>query len=67
MFYLSAQTSIIRDGPNRTYYLKNRAQGHKHIPVIISLGRRRVLWALLRDNRPITTSPQARTRTTTAA
>ncbi|MFE7170077.1 IS110 family transposase [Streptomyces sp. NPDC057616] len=59
VFYLSAQTSIIRDGPNRTYYLKKRAQGHKHIPAVIALARRRVdvLWALLRDNRPFSTSP----------
>ena len=69
VFYLSAQTSIIRDGPNRTYYLKKRAQGHKHIPAVIALARRRVdvLWVLLRDNRPFATSPPARTRTTTAA
>lgn len=59
VFYLSAQTSIIRDGPNRTYYLKKRAQGHKHIPAVIALARRRVdvLWALLRDNRPFSASP----------
>jgi hypothetical protein len=57
--YLSAQTSIIRDGPNRTYYLKKRAEGHKHIPAVIALARRRVdvLWALLRDNRLFTTTP----------
>ncbi|KQV99379.1 hypothetical protein ASD08_47450 [Streptomyces sp. Root369] len=69
MFYLSAQTSIIRDGPNRTYYLKKRAQGHKHIPAVIALARRRVdvLWALLRDNRPFATNPPASTRTTKAA
>ncbi|WP_276312148.1 IS110 family transposase [Streptomyces sp. V2] len=59
VFYLSAQTSIIRNGPNRTYYLKKRAEGHKHIPAVIALARRRVdvLWALLRDNRPFTTAP----------
>ncbi|WP_329441679.1 IS110 family transposase [Streptomyces canus] len=59
VFYLSAQTSIIRDGPNRTYYLKKRAEGHKHIPAIIALARRRVdvLWALLRDNRLFTLVP----------
>jgi transposase len=59
VFYLSAQTSIIRDGPNRTYYLKKRAEGHQHIPAVIALARRRVdvLWALLRDNRPFTTAP----------
>ncbi|MGW9030884.1 IS110 family transposase [Streptomyces sp. NPDC055722] len=69
VFYLSAQTSIIRDGPNRTYYLKKRAQGHKHIPAVIALARRRVdvLWALLRDNRPFTTAPPTRTATSAAA
>ncbi|WP_030420282.1 IS110 family transposase [Streptomyces sp. NRRL F-5065] len=69
VFYLSAQTSIIRDGPNRTYYLKKRAEGHKHIPAVIALARRRVdvLWALLRDNRPFTATPPARTHTAAAA
>jgi transposase len=59
VFYLLAQTSIIRDGPNRTYYLKKCAEGHKHIPAVIALARRRVdvLWALLRDNRPFTNAP----------
>lgn len=56
MFYLSAQTSIIGDGPNRTYHLKKRAEGFKHIQAVISVARRRVdvLWALLRDNRLVT-------------
>ncbi|MFF3712383.1 IS110 family RNA-guided transposase [Streptomyces phaeochromogenes] len=59
VFYLSAQTSIIRDGPNRTDYLKKRAEGHKHIPAIIALARRRVdvPWALLRDNCLFTLAP----------
>jgi len=56
VFYLSAQTSIIRDGPNRDFYLKKRGQGCKHVQAIIALARRRisVLWALLRDNRLFT-------------
>lgn len=59
VFYLSAQTSIIRDGPNRDFYLKKRGQGLKHIQAVIALARRRVdvLWALLRDNRPFTPAP----------
>lgn len=63
VFYLSAQTSIIRDGPNRTYYLKKRAEGHKHIPAVIALARRRVdvVWAPLRDNRPFSTEPPKNT------
>ena len=56
VFYLSAQTSIIRDGPNRDFYLKKRAEGLKHVQAVIALARRRisVLWALLRDNRCFT-------------
>ncbi|MEU6325556.1 transposase [Streptomyces sp. NPDC047009] len=37
VFYPSAHTSIIRDGPNRTYYLKKRAEGHKHSPAAVSM------------------------------
>ncbi|MFF7789339.1 IS110 family transposase [Streptomyces sp. NPDC007991] len=53
VFYLSAQTSIIREGPNRDSYLKKRGEGCKHVQAVIALARRRVsvLWALLRDNR----------------
>ncbi|MER7673178.1 IS110 family transposase [Kitasatospora sp. NPDC096128] len=56
VFYMSAQTSIIKDGPNRDFYLKKRAEGCKHVQAIIALARRRVsvLWALLRDNRVFT-------------
>lgn len=59
VFYLSAQTSIIRDGPNRDFYLKKRGEGCKHIQAVIALARRRisVLWALLRDNRVFTPAP----------
>lgn len=59
VFYMSAQTSIIRDGPNRDFYLKKRSQGCKHVQAVIALARRRasVLWALLRDNRVFTPTP----------
>ena len=61
VFYLSAQTSIIRDGPNRDFYLKKRGEGCKHVQAVIALARRRisVLWALLRDNRLFTPDLQA--------
>ncbi|MEV7934865.1 IS110 family transposase [Kitasatospora sp. NPDC088264] len=61
VFYLSAQTSIIKDGPNRDFYLKKRAEGCKHVQAVIALARRRVsvLWALLRDNRAFTPDPVA--------
>jgi transposase len=59
VFYLSAQTSMRRAGPNRDYYLRKRAQGRTHSQAIVALARRRVdvLWALLRENRTWTTSP----------
>jgi transposase len=59
VFYMSAQTSIIRDGPDRNYYLKKRAEGLKHVQAVIALARRRVsvLWVLLRDNRLFTPAP----------
>jgi len=61
-FYLSAQTSMMRAGPNRDYYLKKRQQGRTHSQAVIALARRRidVLWALLRDNRTWTATPPAR-------
>ncbi|MFJ6629985.1 IS110 family transposase [Streptomyces sp. NPDC091376] len=61
VFYLSAQTSIIREGPNRDYYLKKRGEGCKHVQAVIALARRRVnvLWALLRDGRLFTPAPPA--------
>ncbi|MER5297773.1 IS110 family transposase [Streptomyces pharetrae] len=61
VFYMSAQTSIIREGPNRTFYLKKRGEGCNHVQAVIALARRRtsVLWALLRDNRAFTSAPPA--------
>lgn len=60
--YLSAQTSMMRAGPNRDYYLKKRARGCTHSQAVIALARRRtdVLWALLRDNRTWTAAPPTR-------
>lgn len=59
VLYLSAQTSMMRAGPNRDYYLKKRARGATHSQAVIALARRRidVLWALLRENRTWTTAP----------
>jgi transposase len=53
VFYMSAQVSITRPGPNRDYYTKKRAEGCRHTQAVIALARRRtnVLWALLRDGR----------------
>lgn len=61
VFYLSAQTSMMRAGPNRDYYLKKRARGVTHSHAVIALARRRidVLWALLRENRTWSTAPPA--------
>ena len=62
VFYLSAQSSMMREGPNRDYYLKKRGEGAKHVQALICLARRRVdvLWALLRDNRPFEVAPPSR-------
>ncbi|MFD6081761.1 IS110 family transposase [Streptomyces hydrogenans] len=59
VFYLSAQTSMMREGPNRDFYLKKRGEGCKHVQAVIALARRRasVLWALLRDGRVFTPTP----------
>ncbi|MGI5135342.1 IS110 family transposase [Streptomyces sp. CA-106110] len=59
VFYMSAQTSMMREGPNRDFYLKKRDEGLKHVQAVIALARRRasVLWALLRDNRVFTSAP----------
>lgn len=42
VFYLSAQTSIIRKGPNRDFYLKKRGEGLQHVQAVIALARRRL-------------------------
>jgi transposase len=59
VFYLSAQTSMMRTGPNRDYYLKKRGRGSTHTQAVIALARRRidVLWALLRENRTWMATP----------
>lgn len=59
VFYLSASAAMMREGPNRDYYLKKRGQGQGHVQALIALARRRVdvLWALLRDNRPFELNP----------
>ena len=59
VLYLSAQTSMMREGPSRDYYLKKRAQGRTHQQAVIALARRRtdVLWALLRDHRTYAAIP----------
>lgn len=60
--YLAAQTSMIRPGPNRDFYLKKRSAGRTHNQAVIALARRRidVLWALLRDNRTWAPAPPAK-------
>lgn len=62
VFYLSASAAMMREGPNRDYYLKKRGEGLKHVQALIALARRRVdvLWALLRDNRPFELDPPRR-------
>src|SRR4051794_775843 len=59
VFYLSASTAMMREGPNRDDYLRKRGQGLGHVQALIALARRRVdvLWALLRDNRRFELAP----------
>lgn len=61
VFYMSAQTSMTREGPSRDFYLKKRGEGCTHVQAVIALARRRasVLWALLRDGRVFTSAPPA--------
>jgi hypothetical protein len=45
---------MMRDGPNRDYYLKKRDRGRTHTQAVIALARRRidVLWACSATNAP---------------
>ncbi|GLZ08180.1 hypothetical protein Acsp03_56460 [Actinomadura sp. NBRC 104412] len=56
IFYMAAQTAMMRPGPSRDYYLRKRSEGLRHTQAIMALARRRVdvLWAMLRDNRTFT-------------
>jgi transposase len=59
IFYLSAQTAMMRPGLSREYYLRKRAEGQTHVQAVLALARRRVgvLWAMLRDGRPYVGGP----------
>ena len=50
---------MIRQGPNREYYLKKCEQNRTHAQAMIALARRRidVLWALLHDERLYAAAP----------
>lgn len=50
---MAALSSIKPDGPSRTFYLRQRAQGKIYTQALIALARRLVdvLWAVLRDDR----------------
>jgi transposase len=59
IFYMAAQTAMMRPGPSRDYYLKKRGEGLLHTQALLALARRRidVLWAMLRDGRLFTSVP----------
>ncbi|MFF4344266.1 IS110 family transposase [Kitasatospora sp. NPDC001540] len=61
VFYLAAQTAMMRPGPSRDYYLKKRGEGLLHTQALLALARRRVdvLWAMPRDKRLFTSAPPA--------
>jgi transposase len=56
IFYMAAQTAMMRPGPSRDYYLRKRSEGLLHTQALLALARRRVdvLWAMLRDKRLFT-------------
>ncbi|MEU3657720.1 IS110 family transposase [Streptomyces sp. NPDC032161] len=59
VFYLAAQTAMMRPGPSRDYYLRKRSEGLPHTQALLALARRRidVLWAMLRDGKLFTSAP----------
>jgi transposase len=59
VFCYSAMISITRCLQSRRYYDRKRAEGKKHTQAVLTLARRRlkVMWALLRDNRPSQATP----------
>ncbi len=59
VFYMAAQTAMMRPGPSRDYYLKKRAEGLIHVQALLALARCRVdvLCAMLRDKRPFNSTP----------
>ncbi|MBL1118576.1 IS110 family transposase [Streptomyces sp. 110] len=59
IFYMAAQTAMMRSGPSRDYYLRKRSEGLLHTQALLALARRRVdvLWAMLRDGRLFTSAP----------
>ncbi|WP_026338600.1 IS110 family transposase [Nocardiopsis sp. CNS-639] len=54
LFYLSAQSALLRPGASQEYYRRKRAEGMIHPQAVLCLARQRinVLWAMLRDGRP---------------
>ncbi|MFE0420358.1 IS110 family RNA-guided transposase [Streptomyces tendae] len=61
VFYMAAQSAMMRPGPSRDYYLRKHGEGLLHTQALLSLDRRRVdvLWALC-DGRLFTSAPPVR-------
>ena len=59
--YLSAQVAVHRDPVSQVYYQRKRREGKTHVQAVIALARRRlnVQWAMLRDQKPYTTTDSA--------
>jgi transposase len=53
--YLASHIAIRTDPASRIYYDRKRAQGKRHTQAVLALARRRlnVMWAMLRDHKPI--------------
>lgn len=59
LFYLSAQSALLRPGASQEYYRRKRAEGMLHPQAVLCLARQRinVLWAMLRDGRAYSPDP----------
>ena len=60
VFYQSAFCSL-RHATSRAFYERKRSEGKRHHQAVLALARRRVdvLWAMLRDDRAFTLTPEA--------
>jgi hypothetical protein len=58
VFYMAALSSLRTSGPSRVFYDKKRSERLNHTQALLALARRLadVLWAMLRDDRTVTTA-----------
>lgn len=68
VFYQSAFCSL-RHATSRAFYERKRSEGKRHHQAVLALARRRVdvLWAMLRDQRAFTVTPEPGPKVLTCA